>query len=155
MYIEDAIKQIRNNDKLISYRNSSNDKFVIYKDLNKNIMGLNSIDTESLNANDWQLIDGSVSSNLSEVARNLSLLSDKFIAYYNSPDSEKIYLVRISKKDPNKFELNHFDMVQKEFLYTPNGKWPLYFPSIKEMYQYRYYIKGFDFIYNLIVDTYL
>lgn len=157
MHIEDIIKRIRINDGLIAYRESNNsiNKPVIYKSLNKIIMGLNSISNEDFNANDWQLIDGSVSSNLSEVARNLSLLSDKFIAYYDSPDSKKLYFVRISKRNPQKFELNSFDKVQKKFLYTPNSEWAPYSPSIEEMYRYRYYIKEFDFIFNLEIDAYL
>lgn len=157
MYFEDIIKRIRTLDGVIAYRENNNNvnKPVIYKSLNKIIMGLNYISTEDFNATDWQLIDGSVSLNLSEVARNLSLLSDKFIAYYESPDPEKIYFIRISKKDPHKFELNCFNKTQKKFLYTPSGDWAPYAPSIEEMYQYRYYIKEFDFIFNLVIDAYL
>lgn len=157
MYIEDIIKRIRINDSgLIAYRecnNNINNKLIIYKDLNKIIKGLNNLSTEDLNATDWQLIDGSVSSNLSEIARNLSLLSDKFVAYYES--SEKIYFIRVSKKNPHTLELNCFYKGLNKFLYAPNGEWVQYAPSIEEMYQNRYYIKEFDFIFISIVDKYL
>lgn len=157
MYIEDIIKRIRIDDGLIAYRESNGNinKPIIYKSLNKIIMGLNCISTEDFNATDWQLINGSVSSNLSDVASKLSLLSDKFIAYCDLPDSKKLYFIRISKKNPNKFELNYFDKVVKKFLHTPSGEWAPYNPSIEEIYQYRYYIKEFDFIFNLVMDTYL